>query len=104
MRSGRSQPAHFGDDHRKRWIVENLWHAGTNAAAHILEIYRGVMFGVEVRLGGAIGTLRPGACADITLKDIQDVPIPLTGASEATRETVIAKELIFPVGWFAQGS
>jgi dihydroorotase len=52
----------------------------------------------SVRMAGDIGTLRPGASADVTLLELRPGPVALTDASEHERETVIADQALVAVG------
>lgn len=52
----------------------------------------------SVRLENEIGTLRPGACADVTLLEMRAGPVPLTDAGEKVRETVTADRALIPAG------
>lgn len=52
----------------------------------------------SVRMEAEIGTLRPGACADVTLLELRAGPISLTDASEKGRETVVADQSLVAVG------
>lgn len=52
----------------------------------------------SVRMENEIGTLRPGACADVTLLELREGPVALTDASERGRETVTADHALLPAG------
>ncbi len=52
----------------------------------------------SVRRESEIGTLRPGACADVTLLQLREDPVQLTDASEKVRETVTADRTLVPAG------
>jgi len=52
----------------------------------------------SVRMEDEIGTLRPGACADVTLLAWREGPVALTDASERGRETVMADRALVPAG------
>lgn len=52
----------------------------------------------SVRMENEIGTLRPGACADVTLLELREGPVALTDASEKGRETVTADRALVPAG------
>jgi len=52
----------------------------------------------SVRMENEIGTLRPGACADVTLLKLREGPVALTDASEKGRETVTADRALVPAG------
>jgi dihydroorotase len=57
----------------------------------------------SVRLGDQIGTLRPGAAADVTLLDLRQGPVSLTDAGERARETVTADQSLVPLGVIRAG-
>jgi dihydroorotase len=52
----------------------------------------------SVRLEDQIGTLRPGACADVSLFELREGPVELTDAGERGRETVTAEQALVPAG------
>ncbi|MGQ0603263.1 MAG: amidohydrolase/deacetylase family metallohydrolase [Anaerolineales bacterium] len=52
----------------------------------------------SVRMDDEIGTLRVGACADVTLMELREGPIQLTDASEKRRETITADRALLPAG------
>lgn len=52
----------------------------------------------SIRMENEIGTLRPGACADITLLEMRAGPVTLTDAAEQGRETVTADHALAPAG------
>ena len=52
----------------------------------------------SVRMADQIGTLRPGASADVTLLELRPGPVALTDASEQGRETVTADQALVAVG------
>ncbi|MBL8055278.1 MAG: amidohydrolase/deacetylase family metallohydrolase [Anaerolineales bacterium] len=52
----------------------------------------------SIRLENEIGTLRPGACADVTLLRLQEGPVQLTDAADKGRETVTAERALVPAG------
>lgn len=52
----------------------------------------------SIRLADQLGTLRPGACADVTLLKLREGPVALTDASERERETVTADRWLVPAG------
>ena len=53
----------------------------------------------SIRMDDHIGTLRCGACADVTLLKLREGPIKLTDASKTTeRETVTADRMLVPAG------
>jgi dihydroorotase len=52
----------------------------------------------SVRMENEIGTLRAGACADVTLLEWREGPVQLTDAGEAARETVTAQGALIPAG------
>jgi dihydroorotase len=52
----------------------------------------------SVRRADELGTLRPGACADVTLLELRAGPVALTDAGERQRETVTADQALVPAG------
>jgi dihydroorotase len=57
----------------------------------------------SVRLHDRLGTLRPGACADVTLLRLRQGPVELTDAGEKARETVTADQALVPAGAIREG-
>jgi dihydroorotase len=58
----------------------------------------------SVRMEGEIGTLKPGAAADVTLLELREGKIRLTDAGKANpRETVIADQALIPAGAVRDG-
>jgi dihydroorotase len=52
----------------------------------------------SVRREAEIGTLRPGACADVTLLEMREGPVELTDAGERQRTTEVAERALLPAG------
>jgi dihydroorotase len=52
----------------------------------------------SVRMDGEIGTLRPAACADVTLLRLRAGPKELSDASDIERETVVVEQYLEPAG------
>ncbi len=57
----------------------------------------------SVRREADLGTLRPGACADVTLLAMRAGPVSLTDAGEKARETVTADRALIPAGVIRAG-
>ena len=57
----------------------------------------------SVRMADHLGTLSPGANADVTLLELREGPVSLTDASEIARETVIADQVLRSAGVVREG-